>query len=220
MGLKTAGGNFQTIKNRIATLELDTTHLLGQGYLKGKTHNFSGSTPVPELMVEVSSAKYTHRIKKFIVDNKILPYKCRWCGISDWNGQPLVLHLDHIDGNRNNQSLGNLRLLCPNCHSQTETYTGRNTKGRQLFQKAQCENCGKELESRTGKLCKPCYNSIRKNTPVIIANQKEIDFAIKFGIRVTAKKFGVSHTTMRRRLLNANITLPKRNQWREFNKKD
>lgn len=55
--------------------------------------------------------------------------QCEACGIGDeWNGQPLSLHMDHIDGNSDNNVLANLRILCPNCHSQTETWRGRNKK--------------------------------------------------------------------------------------------
>ena len=53
-------------------------------------------------------------------------YKCSECGISKHNKQPIVLECDHIDGDHTNQSPKNLRLLCPNCHSQTETFKGRN----------------------------------------------------------------------------------------------
>jgi len=52
--------------------------------------------------------------------------KCLICGIEDWNNKSLKLHLDHIDGNNQNQERNNLRYICPNCHSQTDTYCGKN----------------------------------------------------------------------------------------------
>lgn len=55
-------------------------------------------------------------------------YKCNNCSISNWLEKAISLHLDHIDGNSDNNILENLRLLCPNCHSQTETFSGRNVK--------------------------------------------------------------------------------------------
>lgn len=55
--------------------------------------------------------------------------KCLHCGISDWNGKPITLQFDHIDGNRANNTPENIRMLCPNCHSQTPTY---GVKGKQL----------------------------------------------------------------------------------------
>ncbi len=55
---------------------------------------------------------------------------CLWCGISEWRNQPIKLHLDHINGNREDNSRNNLRGLCPNCHSQTETYCGKNKSVR------------------------------------------------------------------------------------------
>jgi hypothetical protein len=55
-------------------------------------------------------------------------YHCAMCGISEWNKNSISLHIDHIDGNSDNNLPSNLRFLCPNCHSQTETYCGRNVK--------------------------------------------------------------------------------------------
>ena len=52
-------------------------------------------------------------------------YKCEICGISEWQGKELSLQLDHINGINNDNRIENLRLLCPNCHSQTETFSGR-----------------------------------------------------------------------------------------------
>jgi 5-methylcytosine-specific restriction endonuclease McrA len=53
-------------------------------------------------------------------------YKCAECGISEWCNEPIVLELEHRDGNSENNVLENLCLICPNCHSQTDTYKNRN----------------------------------------------------------------------------------------------
>jgi Zn finger protein HypA/HybF involved in hydrogenase expression len=53
-------------------------------------------------------------------------YKCNECGITDWNGKDIILEIDHINGDNTDNRIENLRYLCPNCHSQTSTYKGRN----------------------------------------------------------------------------------------------
>lgn len=55
-----------------------------------------------------------------------VPYICSECKIDEWNNKPIVLDLDHINGLSNDNRYLNLRFLCPNCHSQTETYRGKN----------------------------------------------------------------------------------------------
>lgn len=65
-------------------------------------------------------------VKRHFLNRKETVYKCGICGISEWQDEPITLQLDHIDGVHRNNRLSNLRLLCPNCHSQTETYAGRN----------------------------------------------------------------------------------------------
>lgn len=82
-----------------------------------------------DILVQNSKYKNISRLKERIVKEGILEYKCKICGNKgEWNGKPLVLQLDHIDGNHTNHSIDNLRFLCPNCHSQTDTYSGRNAK--------------------------------------------------------------------------------------------
>lgn len=71
-----------------------------------------------------------HRLKKRLVEESYKEDKCEECGLENtWNGNPLTLELDHIDGDRTNNSLDNLKILCPNCHTQTCTYKSKN-KGR------------------------------------------------------------------------------------------
>ena len=57
---------------------------------------------------------------------KTTEYKCSSCGINEWNNKPITLQIDHIDGNTSNNLIENFRYLCPNCHSQTDTWSVRN----------------------------------------------------------------------------------------------
>lgn len=67
-------------------------------------------------------------LRRNIIKNNLIPYKCATCGLTEWNGKTLSLELDHINGINNDNRLENLRFLCPNCHSQTCTYGSRNQK--------------------------------------------------------------------------------------------
>jgi Zn finger protein HypA/HybF involved in hydrogenase expression len=53
-------------------------------------------------------------------------HKCEGCGLAEWRSQPITLELEHINGNRTDNTRENLQILCPNCHSQTQTWRGRN----------------------------------------------------------------------------------------------
>lgn len=124
LGLKQAGGNYAVMKNRIKEMGLDVSHMTGQAHLKGKTHTYN-RRPLEELLVEGSTYQ-SHKLKLRLLKEGIKQHKCECCGITEWNGQPTPIELDHIDGNRYNNTLDNLRILCPNCHAQTSTYRGKN----------------------------------------------------------------------------------------------
>lgn len=70
----------------------------------------------------------TFLLKKRLLKEGLLSNRCSGCKITEWNQKSIVLELDHTDGDRTNHALQNLRLLCPNCHSQTKTYKSKNKK--------------------------------------------------------------------------------------------
>ena len=74
------------------------------------------------------------RIKRYLAET--IGNKCSVCEIDSWNGKEIVLELEHKDGNSENNSIENLCLICPNCHSQTETYKNRN-KGSGRYSRRQ-----------------------------------------------------------------------------------
>lgn len=73
---------------------------------------------------KTGNLSYRNTLRKFIAENS--GYRCNICGISEWNSKPLTLQVNHVDGNASNNDPGNLELICPNCHTQTSTYGGRN----------------------------------------------------------------------------------------------
>lgn len=67
-------------------------------------------------------------LKRYLIKLGMKEKLCENCGISEWQGKKLNLELHHKDGNRNNNKVENLQLLCPNCHSLTKNFRGRNIK--------------------------------------------------------------------------------------------
>lgn len=107
-----------TLTLRIKRLGLDTRHF--------KRARHIGRLPYAEIFCRHSPASASY-IKSLVLRDRLIDYKCTECGNEgEHNGRKLVLHLDHIDGDRTNDELSNLRFLCPNCHTQTHTYAGRN----------------------------------------------------------------------------------------------
>ncbi len=94
---------------------------------KGKIINKPQLIPLHEVLVDGRRTNSV-QLKQRLIAAKLLEERCLWCRISEWRGVKLVLQLDHINGDSADNRLGNLRLLCPNCHSQTDTYCGKNVK--------------------------------------------------------------------------------------------
>ena len=120
-----AGGNYSSTKKRIKSLNIDTSHFHGKLWNKGKT---IGPKRAIEVYLNNDYKIDSNKLRKRLINEGLKEHKCECCGITEWNGRPAPLELDHIDGDHYNNNLDNLRILCPNCHAQTDTYRGKNIK--------------------------------------------------------------------------------------------
>jgi len=125
-GLTPAGGNYETVKKRMQELNLDTSHFLGQASLRNGTHAYH-TRPLDSILVH-SKLENTWRLKNRILRAGLKENHCEKCGKTEWLGLPIPLELHHKDGDRTNNSLQDLELLCPNCHSLTDNYRGSKKK--------------------------------------------------------------------------------------------
>jgi hypothetical protein len=129
LGLRDAGGNYKSVHDHIKRLEIDISHLKGQSWSKGRSGGHQTARPFEEILVKDSDYTSTHALRKRLIAAGLLQSRCTSCNLTEWLTQPIPLELDHINGDRFDHRLENLRLLCPNCHALTATYRGKN-KGR------------------------------------------------------------------------------------------
>ena len=115
LGLRAAGGNFAHAKRTIQCLGIDASHFTGQAWNRGqRTKDWSDYTRAVHL-------------KPHVIEER--GHRCERCGGGTWQGEPMPLELHHVDGDRTNNALDNLRLLCPNCHALTDTWRNRKADG-------------------------------------------------------------------------------------------
>lgn len=111
------------LQRQIAASAVDTSHFTGQAWRRGRAF----PSPVPlERYLQHGRLVSTNNLRRRLLRDGIVPPRCAVCSIESWNGNQVPLELDHVNGDRRDNRLVNLRVLCPNCHAQTSTWRGRN----------------------------------------------------------------------------------------------
>ncbi|MCW8381570.1 HNH endonuclease signature motif containing protein [Streptomyces justiciae] len=129
LGLEVVGGHHTHITRRIKAYGIDTSHF------QVPTRRGKAWRPrTPEAFLVEQSIESARRVTsdrlRWAMTSTGMPERCAMCGMEAvWRGHPLALEVDHIDGDWRNNRIENLRFLCPNCHSTTDSYRGRG-KGR------------------------------------------------------------------------------------------
>lgn len=214
LNLSTDGSGSRTaLKRRIQELDCDISHFIGC-YPSQNSHKYT----LEEILVENSTYTSREALKRRLVHAGLLECRCYKCGLVNWVEGPLSLQLEHINGVNNDNRLENLTLLCPNCHSQTPTYAGRNTTQTRQMRRAHAETLKQPKEPKMPKMPKMPKPRPRK-VPLppkvvlyeLLLNHPFTKVAEMFGVtdnavRKWCKSYGIPYKTSEyKRLKQQNI---------------
>jgi len=198
---------YKTINQRIAEDNINIDHIkLGPQSNKGRIF-LQTRVSIDKYLINGSKICSSELKRKLIRDN-YLKNECYECGLKNlWNNKPISLHLDHINGVRNDNRLDNLRLLCPNCHSQTSTYSGKQNGKK-------CIDCGKKINSKSNR-CLQCAGktTLKTNKKFEITKEELEKLVWSKPTVLIAKEFNVSDKAVEKRCKKFGIIKPSRGYW-------
>jgi len=195
VGMENKGGNYKTIKNRCIEEKVDISHIaLGVGSNKGRKFN-AKKKPLSQVLTQNSSYA-RHYLKKRLVNEGLLKYECSCCGNNGvWLGKIITLQLEHKNGIHNDNRIENLCFLCPNCHSQTSTFSGKNKQYH--AKRHNCDECGCVTTKNKNNKCLKC--SCKKRRKFEVSKEQLMDDVSKMPMTKIGVKYGVSDNAIRKR---------------------
>jgi hypothetical protein len=204
--------NYKTVYARVKEDNIDISHIkIGPRANAGRPF-LAARKNVTEYLYNGSTIDSKSLKKKIFRDN-ILEKKCSECGVGPfWCNKPLTLQLHHINGDSYDNRLENLCILCPNCHTQTDTFVGRH-RSKKVFA---CV-CGAKIH-RKSKMCHSCANSINACQQKPKANIAKEDLAKLVWEKPTsqiANDLGISDTTVKKYCKRFGISKPPRGYWQK-----
>ena len=130
LGLVPAGGNYAHVTRIITESKIDISHFTGKGWRKNRTFDFVPKLELEAILVK-NSTYQSFKLKKRLFMDGLKKPECELCGWAEAASDGgIPVELDHINGDRYDNRIKNLRILCPNCHSLQPTHRGKNQKRR------------------------------------------------------------------------------------------
>lgn len=216
MGLGIGGNNYLTLKKRLILEGFDPQILVLKSRLKLKALVSANTHTLDDYLTNTHPIKST-RLKAKLLTVGLIEEVCASCNQGPtWNNKPLTLQLDHVNGVNTDNRLENLRLLCPNCHTQTDTYAGRSLKRQN-----HCIECG-SVCSKGRLYCLECKMARAKMTQTSFVRPAKINWPSKEELEKLvwemprtelALQLGVSDKAIAKHCRKLEIPQPPRGYW-------
>lgn len=196
IGCKAKGGSYDNIRGRLKEYGIDISHFKGSvKYTRNNRLIYNKKKPEEVLIKNTNFKRINHSTLKRCLIESGVEYKCNKCGVCKWLEQTITLDVDHINGDWTDNTIENLRFLCPNCHRQTDTFCRPKQSKTKTFN--YCKTCNKKIFNKRHYCSEKCKTyERRKNIP---SKETVIEaFKVHKNMVQTSKYFKVSDNGLRK----------------------